>query len=482
MIVRDPNAAEGRPHDLVVIGGGIYGCTLALEAARRGLRPLLLERDDFGEHTSGQWLRILHGGLRYLQTMDLGRLVESVEARRWFLRRFPDLVEPLPCAMPLYGRGLRSRPGMALALAASDLLSARRNAGVRPDRRLPRGRILSTGELLARAPSVEREGLAGGALWYDAVARRPERLLLEILRWAVAEGATALNHVGAEGLERGDGRVRGVVARDRVTNRLLTFRAPVVVSCAGPWTGALARTLDGASPTLFRPSLALNVLFDRTADFDAALAVRAPRPGARTYFLLPWRGRVLAGTYHAPASEASGADEPAFAFARELDEVIPALDLGSSPILQVFAGRLPVTRDGTVDLASREVLHDHGAHGGPTGLFSVSGVKYTVARTVALRTLAHLTRAGHVRPTRPPSDHRPAPADVPDAVAMAARIERDPAGARALLGALADAEAVVEPEDLLLRRTGWALDPAAPPELADFVHRALAGRGGGRER
>src|SRR5690606_5480760 len=139
MAAADAAGAARERYDLVIVGGGILGACLSLESTQRGLRTLLLERDEFAETTSANSLRILHGGLRYLQSLDLKRFHESVRERRWFLERFPEHTEPLPCLMPLYGRGLKRAGVLRLALAANDLLSARRNRGVRADRALPDG-------------------------------------------------------------------------------------------------------------------------------------------------------------------------------------------------------------------------------------------------------------------------------------------------------------------------------------------------------
>ncbi|RPH57928.1 FAD-dependent oxidoreductase, partial [bacterium] len=170
VIDRDPDDAAAGSSDLLVIGGGMYGAVLALEAARRGISTLLLERGDFGRETTWSSLRILHGGLRYLQRLDLPRFRESVGERRWFLRCFPDLVEPLPCLMPLHDppRGGRlRRPGIfRFALRVNDLLAR--------ERALPPGRLLSAAETVELFPGVDRAGLRGGALWYDAVAKDPE--------------------------------------------------------------------------------------------------------------------------------------------------------------------------------------------------------------------------------------------------------------------------------------------------------------------
>jgi glycerol-3-phosphate dehydrogenase len=190
MMRRDPEQARSRPHDLIVIGAGIYGVAMTLEAARRGLRVVLVERDDFGGATTWNSLRILHGGLRYLQTLDLPRFFESVAERRWFCRHFPNLVKPLPCLMPLYGRGMKRPSVLRIALKMNDAFAFRRNAGVEATCHLPSGRMLSASEVRDRYPEVPRDGLKAGALWYDVVMPTPQRILIEMLHWACAAPGT----------------------------------------------------------------------------------------------------------------------------------------------------------------------------------------------------------------------------------------------------------------------------------------------------
>jgi glycerol-3-phosphate dehydrogenase len=286
VIDRDVDGTAARSYDLLVIGGGMYGAALALEAVRSGMSTLVLERGNFGGETTRSSLGILHGGLRYLQRLDLPRFYESVGERRWFLRHFPDLVEPLPCLMPLYDppRGGRlRRPGvLRLALGINDILAR--------ERALPPGRLLSVAETAELFPGVDRTGLRGGALWYDAVTRDPQRLTGEVLRWACRCGARALDHIEAVDLAVQDGEVAGIRAVDRESGRSVDFRANRVVNCAGPWSRDLARQFDRDVPALLRPALAFNLLLDREPPSRAALAVASREPGAQTWFLLPWEG------------------------------------------------------------------------------------------------------------------------------------------------------------------------------------------------
>lgn len=469
-LTRDPADAAARSWDLIVVGGGIQGVALTLEAARRGLAALLIERDDFGGATTWSSLRIVHGGLRSLQSLDLPRYRESVAERRWLLRCFPDLVAPLPCLMPLYapprGGRLRRRSIFQLALAANRFLSRHRNRGVRPDRHLPPGRLLGIEETLRIFPGADRDGLCGSALWYDGVIAEPSRLLIEMLRWATACGARALNYVEGTGLLMEGGQVIGLRAVDRASGQNLELRAPVVVSCAGPWSRALAARFDRDLPELFRPVMGFNVLLDCEPPSRCAVAVAAPGAKSQTWFITPfgWTGRTLAGTRYLPAApglEGGPREEDVAAFLADLDAALPGFEARRAPVAQVLWGWLPATAEGGSVPSSRPIIHDHGAAGGPAGLWSVSGVKLTTARGLAEQALTRvLTRRG--LPLPPPSSLERPPADPPPPLSHLLHLAaREPDTIRETLLGLAARQAVVRMEDLLWRRTDWGLLPEA---------------------
>ncbi len=472
MMRRDPAGAATDKYDLIVVGGGIYGACLTLESARRGLRTLLLERDDFGGATSWNSLRIIHGGLRYLQRLDLRRYRESVAERRWFLRHFPDEVEPLSCLMPLYGRGLRRPSVLAAALALDDRLSSRRNDGVRADRRLGPGRVIDPDQAVELYPTIDPAGLRGAALWTDARMPRSPRVLMEILRWSAAAGARALNYFEATDLIVDDGRVVGITALDRDSGQCYEFETRRVANCAGPWSRELSERFDREVPELFRPTVAFNLLLDREPPADLALAV-SPPDESRSYFVVPWQGRLMAGTCHAAqAIEPSDLtpDHPLVReFANDLGAATPKLGLESATVLRVLAGRLPAATGGGATPTSRPVIVEHGKRGGPRGLVSVSGVKYTTARALAERTLGvlfgkQLAATGDVA--------RPEPAAWP-ALSDISQSEGRDSTLAARLGRLATDESVRRLEDLTLRRTDIGLDPergaAATEWLRDIV-------------
>lgn len=450
VIGRDLDRAAAQPHDLIIVGGGIYGVCAALEAARRGLRPLLIERDDFGGATSWSSLRIVHGGLRYLQKLDLHRFHESVPERQWFQRVLPDLVRPLTCLMPLYGDGLRKPAIFRVALILNDWLSRDRNAGLRDDCRLAGGRVIPPDDVQELFPRVDRDGLKGGGLWHDAYMLSSERVLIELLRWACGCGAAALNYVEAVGLITDGGKVAGVEALDREIGRSLRLHAPVVVACGGPWSRQLSARFDREKPQLIHPSLAFNLMLDRPAISQAAVAVAPKKPDARTYFVLPWKGRVFAGTCHLPwhdGLDAIGPSEAQIAsFLDDLNLAIPGFGAERRHVMRIYAGIVPAVAPGSGETSSRATIIDHGAQGGPRGLVSVSGVKYTTARREAEKTL-RVAFGDRLRPLDPTTDAPPqnTPARflcLDDELPAAAELQR-----------IVDEESVLHIDDLLLRRT-----------------------------
>jgi glycerol-3-phosphate dehydrogenase len=476
-IVRDVHAAADRAFDVIVVGGGVYGIAALLEAARRGRSALLLERDDFGAATSWNSLRIVHGGLRYLQKLDLHRFRESVAERRWFCANFPDLVRPLTCLLPLYGQGLKRPTVFRVALAMNDFLSRRRNEGVPAATHLAGGRVLSRDETITRFPQVDGDGLRGAGLWHDAVMVNSQRVLMEMLRWAGGLGAAALNYVEATELIVEGGTARGVAAVDRQTGAAVRFTCREgVINTTGPWSRVMAQKLAGGGgfEHVFRPSLACNVLLDRPAISDCAVAVQPRVPGSRVYFLVPWHGRIFAGTYHAPWHGEVATPAPSAAqldaFLSDLNTAVPGLDVTRADVLRVYAGLLPAREAGGDELAVREVIVQHGSQGGPTGLVSVSGVKFTTARLVGQKALTVLL--GGLPAYGADSDRRiePWPLDLAD---PGAARDADEATLAAAAARMVECEAAVHLDDVLLRRSDWGADPRQIEPLGRRVAAAL---------
>ena len=398
MIKRNLAESSKKQFDLIIIGGGIYGASLLLTASQAGKKALLIEKDDFGAATSFNNLRTVHGGLRYLQSLDVKRIFESVSERRWFFRNFPDLIKPLPCLMPLYGKGVYRPSIFRFALLLNDLLSSNRNDLVADDKRLPNGKIVSKNEVKEIFPQVDDNNLKGGAIWYDGAMPDSQKVLIEIIKWGCSLNGSALNYTEVSDLLVSEGKVIGVRAVDKTDNKVYEFNSTKVINSAGPWCRMLAAKFDKDYPELFKDSFAWNVLFNRPAISSHALAVTPKKPSAKTYFIHHWKGLLFAGTVHSPWNDSSRMPIPnedsVNNFIDELNGSIKNLDLKQSDILQIFPGLLPAKEEGSEKLAVREVIFDHGENNGPLGLFSVSGVKFTTARLVAEKTIRRLFNIG----------------------------------------------------------------------------------------
>ena len=456
MIRRDLSVATGREFDLVIIGGGIYGVSLLQEATRQGLSACLCEAADFGGGTTWNSLRIVHGGLRYLQNLDFRRFFQSVAARREVARQFPALVRPLQFLMPLYGLGLKRNSVMHAALMLNDTLTGRRNVGVAESARLASGRILDATATRAAFPSVRPDGLRGAASWQDYQMISSERIVIELLRDACRCGAVALNYAPVTDIVIESGVARGVEVRESRSNESYVVAARAIVNCAGPHLRTLARGRGGDADRLFRPSLAFNVLLDLTLPTRSALAVAAPAPDAPVMFVVPIEGGLLAGTRHvarpAATTEALPTEAEQLEFLGLLNAAIPGLGARLDHVRRVFAGLLPAVQALSTDLVKRELLVDHGREGGVGRLYSVSGVKFTTARDVARQTLALM---GFARPAR--QDTRAL--ELSSLTLTLTDVRRFRAlsddALESVIGQVIEEEAAMCVDDLVLRRTNW---------------------------
>jgi glycerol-3-phosphate dehydrogenase len=473
---RDPAELSRHEFDLLVVGGGIYGAWATLDAAQRGMRVALIERADFGGATSSNHHRIIHGGLRYLQHAHFRRMRQSIRERSTLLRIVPSLVRPLPVLVPTT-RGIgQHRLALGGALAMNDLLSADRNRGLTPTHRLPRGRLVSHHEAESLAPGFDFRPYTGGAVFHDAQILSPERLILAIVQAAAAAGATVTNYLAAESYLRRGARVTGVRARDSLSGHEVEVRARLVLNCAGPWTDECVRRLaEGAPDDRLRVFKAV-VLVTRDLGLRAALAVpgRAPHreraevlsKGFRNFFLTPWRGLTLVGTFYAPrvgpAETCVATEAEIDGWVAELNESWPGLDLGTDDVLDAYAGLLPRARgdSGPLEYAKRYEIIDHARENGIDGVLSVLGVKFTTARAIAAEAVDRA--AGRLgRPLRVSRTDAPLPLDGPplieDAREAAAALRDDARALREAVRRAVREQMAQTLEDVILRRTELAV-------------------------
>lgn len=393
--------------DLAVVGAGIHGAVLACEAAKAGYKVALFDKGDFGGATSANSLKIIHGGIRYLQHGDFKRMRESIRSRRAMMRFAPHLVRPLACMMPTYGHGLRGRAIMRTAFGVYDLIASDRNKDLPQTNHLPHSSSIPAREVAWAVEGIEQKGLTGGAIWYDAIADNTERLILEYVKEASRYGAVVLNYAKVLEVEEGAGRVAGLVVQDEVSGRKYTLRCRTVVNAAGPWLG----DLDGSG--MQQPlATAVNIivkkkLFKKYAvglegyteykDKDAII-----KRGKRLFFFVPWREQyTMIGTsytpYHGKVEDLAIRQGDIVELLGEINRIYPPGDLDLGDVSFFHAGLLPMSEvdEGATDsvqLDKSSKIIDHAKTGGPAGLFSIKGVKYTTAPDIAEKMMALLAK------------------------------------------------------------------------------------------
>jgi glycerol-3-phosphate dehydrogenase len=380
-------AAVSTPVDVAVIGGGITGAGVALEAAARGYRVVLLEQADFAGGTSSRSTKLVHGGIRYLAQGQVGLVRESLQQRSELLRAAPHLVRPLPFVIPLY-RGLRRPLGLKLPGWLRPLTPLGVKAGLRLYDGLARApalrhRTLSAAEAMARVPDMRADALAAAFLYYDAQTD-DVRLTHAVLATARRLGALTLNYVPVRGLLRDGSRVAGVKFEDRLTGRVHEMRARHVVNAAGVWAERVA-AMD--APPEFRITAGKGihlVLRPGAVSLNAALVIPQTDDG-RLAFLVPWiGGRVILGTtddhYEGPL-ESPTAQPHEVAYLLDHANRYLNRQLSRTDVAGVFAGLRPLiaSREGPSAALSRE----HAVTESPGGLVSIIGGKLTSFRRMA---------------------------------------------------------------------------------------------------
>ena len=390
---------------MLVIGGGITGVCVAREAASRGLRTALLERDDFGSGTSSATTKYIHGGIRYLEQYDVAVVRESLRERRILALGAPHLVEQTQFIMPAWRWSKPPTPLLGAGVLLYDALSFDRNVAAPDSLRIPHPKWLSKSALLKRVPWLDPDGLQGGFAYHDTLNLHPERLLLAYAQSAAAAGAVLVNHVSVDSFVgrdvSGDFLVDGVRAVDRLSGRSLEVRARVVVNAAGPWIDKVLAALGRPTGVGVDRSKGVHVLTRPLGGGGVRDAVFARAQSGRHVIVSPWMGKSFIGPTDTPITES----DPVVAS----DDVDLILDTVNSTMSDAEApltfddvelttiGVRPLIKrtDATVDptetsnsegdtySASRRHELYHHVDRGVRNLWSIGGGKWTTARATA---------------------------------------------------------------------------------------------------
>jgi len=421
------DALSSDAFDLLIVGGGINGAGLARDAVLRGLKVALVDRGDFAESTSSRSSKLVHGGLRYLETYEFGLVRESTAERAVQMKLAPHLVEPIPFWFPIYRKHKHGVFFMDLGLWLYDTLALFRVPKVH--------RAYEPQFVEAKIPDLRRDGLTG-ALWYFDCATDDARLTLENVLDAADLGAVTLNHAEAVDLLRSGDRVEGAVILDRLSDQTVEVRAKVVVSTLGPFTdGFFEKTglIGSDGPIrrrLLRPTRGSHCVFpsDRLP-VPGAVVMLSPRDD-RPVFAIPWGDRTYVGTtemdHDGPMDQVFCTSEEVEYLFEALSFYFPELGLRAADVVGTWSGLRPLVDEPEVASASK-VSREHEVLDVAPGLIALFGGKLTTYRLMVAQVM---DRVGEVlgRDLGPcPTRHRLLPGAVGfcEPEALARRIEAD---------------------------------------------------------
>jgi glycerol-3-phosphate dehydrogenase len=411
--------------DVLVIGGGITGAGVALDAAARGLRTALVDKGDFASGTSSKSSKLVHGGLRYLQQKEYVLVYENLAERQRLLDNAPHLVHVLPFLIPIFGRSGVLKKSVAKVYSTA-LWLYDFTGGLRIGKRHKR---VSLDEAFAHMPTMRREFLVAGFLYYDARAD-DARLTLTILRTAVVDhGAVAANYAPVTALLKDDaGQVRGARLADGTE-----VRAASVVNAAGVWVDDVRELDTGEHPRSLRPAKGIHITvpWDKVR-CDIAAVIPVPKD-RRSIFVVPWGDRVYLGTtdtdYEGPLDDPACTPED-IRYILDAINLIVTEPLTEADVLGTWAGLRPLQKhagsERTADLSRR-----HSVVPSDSGLVTVTGGKLTTYRKMAADAVdvvvKRIGRGARRSPTKKMALRGTAGYDAMTADGAAARIGLNPA-------------------------------------------------------
>ena len=376
--------AQNQVYDMAIVGGGATGLGVALDAAARGLRVVLVESHDFAKGTSSRATKLLHGGVRYLAQGNIGLVREALHERTTLLHNAPHLAQALPFVMPSYRWW--ETPFYGLGLTLYDALAGKAGLG--------HTQLLNTKETLDLLPMAQAQGLRGGVKYWDGQFN-DARLAIALARTAARQGALLVNYCKANNLLFDKGKVAGLLCQDSFTGQQYTLRSRCVVNAAGVWVDALreadgvANSGDGRHPTraMVAPSQGVHIVVDREfLGGDCALMVPKTSDG-RVLFAVPWLGKVILGTTDTPRHDLPREPQP---FKPEVDFILneSARYLRRAPtradVKSVWVGLRPLVKArGADEDNTKTISREHTILVSRSGLVTVTGGKWTTYRAMA---------------------------------------------------------------------------------------------------
>lgn len=398
--------------DVLVIGGGITGAGVALDAAARGYSVALVERNDFASGTSSKSTKLAHGGIRYLPQFDFALVHEALIERGLMLENVPFLVRPIGFVLPIYA-GDRHPVGLPVSLPFGLGIGLELNIGLwiydvmAGKRNIARHQWISRAKALSLAPSLKADGLKEAFIYYDAQLD-DARLTVIGLRTAARWNAAIANHAEVIRFERADGKLSSALVRDKLTGREFAVQARHIVNAGGIFAERI-EALTGDEPKIqVQPSKGVHLVFDHKDIPLLDLAIVLPETeDGRILFVIPWESRVLVGT-----TDTSGGDldhpvatgEDIVYLIRHVNRYLH-VNVTPQQVLSTYAGYRPLVRSRD-QKQGKDLSRTHAIIEGDSGLVSIVGGKLTTWRLMGQDTVDHLAKRDGA-PLRHPTEHLP---------------------------------------------------------------------------
>lgn len=377
---RNLDTLKKNTYDLLVVGGGINGAAISYLASAAGLNVALIEKGDFASGTSSKSSKLVHGGIRYLESFQFSLVREALLERYIHLKEVPHLVKPLPFIIPVYSEDKRPLWFIQLGVFLYDLMSGKYN--------IQKFKKLTRDEIIQMEPALKQEGLKGGFLYYDA-QMDDARLCLENILSAHATGADVANYCEVKSFLKKDGVVTGVRVKDLLLEEEREFdvKAEKVICAAGPWTNELLKMDDPSATEVVRTTKGIHIVYPKKLT-EKALVISSSKD-KRIFFVIPWQGNSLIGTTETDYSDNLDnvtVDEKDIDYLlEETKRVFPHVNINKNEPFITFAGLRPlVKRKGNPSKISRE----HMIFESNSKITFVVGGKYTTYRKVALDCLS----------------------------------------------------------------------------------------------
>ena len=387
--------AAPRAYDLAIVGGGATGLGVAVDAAARGFRVVLVESHDFAKGTSSRATKLVHGGVRYLAQGNVALVREALQERTTLLQNAPHLAQPLPFIMPSYKWW--ETPFYGAGLTLYDVLAGKAGIG--------KTEFLNRSQTLELLPTARPDGLKGGVKYWDGQFN-DARLALALARTAASLGALVVNYCKAEDLLFDSGKVAGLLCEDTETGQKIKVQAACVINATGVWVDELrvkdgeANPKDGRRPTkaMVAPSQGVHLVVDREF-LKANVGLMVPKTAdGRVLFAVPWLGKVILGTTDTPRDDLPREPQP---FKEEIDFILneSARYLLRGPqrqdIKSIWVGLRPLVKplDDEGD-NTKSLSREHSVLVSRSGLVTVTGGKWTTYRTMAEDVLENCFKKG----------------------------------------------------------------------------------------